>query len=74
MVLFKKQIHKGKGGIKLNPSLVLLRDDQLMEVYERAKMENLSQDFIELLEMEIKRRKTKKATNKQYEKIRQIIH
>jgi len=58
----------------VNPSLVLLRDEQLMEVYERAKTENLSKDFIQLLEMEIERRKIKSKTDKQYEKLRQIIH
>ncbi|MED0658728.1 MULTISPECIES: sporulation histidine kinase inhibitor Sda [Bacillus] len=58
----------------MNPSLVLLRDEQLMEVYERAKTENLSKDFIQLLEMEIERRKIKSKTDKQYEKLRQIIH
>ncbi|MEJ9210574.1 sporulation histidine kinase inhibitor Sda [Bacillus smithii] len=58
----------------MNPSLVLLRDEQLMEVYERAKTENLSKDFIQLLEMEIERRKIKSKADKQYEKLRQIIH
>ncbi|MBE3569738.1 MAG: sporulation histidine kinase inhibitor Sda [Bacillales bacterium] len=70
----KKSIKSERRLWKVNPSLVLLRDEQLMEVYERAKMENLSKDFIQLLEMEIERRKTKRGTDKQYEKIRQIIH
>lgn len=72
--MIQKKLKREKRLGKVNPSLVLLREEQLMEVYERAKTENLSKDFIQLLEMEIERRKIKSKTDKQYEKLRQIIH
>ncbi|WP_433745565.1 sporulation histidine kinase inhibitor Sda [Falsibacillus pallidus] len=34
----------------------LLNDKQLMEAYIKAKKENLSKDFIKLLEAELKKR------------------
>ncbi|RDI41949.1 sporulation histidine kinase inhibitor Sda [Falsibacillus pallidus] len=34
----------------------LLNDEQLMDAYLKAKKENLSKDFIKLLEVELKKR------------------